>query len=187
MSQLAINTFDIGLSAWIIQDGNYPEFSVGDRAKFALELDPERLQPCADDEFRLDYQGSATYWIVGRTEFAHPEVRIVNFGFRGCSNSPATEELRAGDWIKGMVYVGVEPYSFFEQWQHLPGMPAITYDWLVRRIQLETTPWIEVSERTFERDKRKVSFREVMSTNSWKDDGGNGHYILTCERIGSPS
>ena len=28
----------IGLSAWIIQDGNYGDFSVGQRAEFALEF-----------------------------------------------------------------------------------------------------------------------------------------------------
>ena len=30
--------WSIGLAAWIIQDGNYADFTVGDRAEFALEF-----------------------------------------------------------------------------------------------------------------------------------------------------
>lgn len=31
-------TVEVGLSAWIVQDGNYPDFSVGQQASFALEV-----------------------------------------------------------------------------------------------------------------------------------------------------
>jgi hypothetical protein len=32
------NSFKIGLSSWIIQDGNYPDFKQGERAAFAIEF-----------------------------------------------------------------------------------------------------------------------------------------------------
>lgn len=35
-------TFDIGLSAWIIQDGNYEDFEQGQTRSFALEFYPEK-------------------------------------------------------------------------------------------------------------------------------------------------
>ena len=32
------STWNIGLSAWIVQDGNYPDFGVGETVKFAVEF-----------------------------------------------------------------------------------------------------------------------------------------------------
>src|SRR5437870_1903422 len=38
-------TWNIGLASWIIQDGNYPDFSLGDQRRFALEFSATSLSP----------------------------------------------------------------------------------------------------------------------------------------------
>jgi hypothetical protein len=69
-------------------------------------------------------------------------------------------------------------------------MPPLSYRWIVREIQLETTPWrdgrLPNGTRTRERDDSKESFTPVTATNAWHDDGGHGHYILSCVRESGP-
>lgn len=40
-----MNKVNVGLSAWIIQDGNYTDFEIGQTYSFASEFYPYSLQP----------------------------------------------------------------------------------------------------------------------------------------------
>ena len=42
---MSLREVSIGLSAWIIQDGNYGDFRVGQQARFALEFHPQAMEP----------------------------------------------------------------------------------------------------------------------------------------------
>ena len=67
-------------------------------------------------------------------------------------------------------------------------MPELRYDWRIRSIWLETTPWLssidEKGRTSLRRHEEQESFVEVAETNAWEDDGGHAHYLLECERIG---
>jgi hypothetical protein len=95
---------------------------------------------------------------------------------------------KQGTWIEGEVYLGIDPFFYFEDLHALPGMPALQYEWNIRSIFLETTSWLSVKDETGRtirtRDEQHESFIEVAETNAWDDDGGNGHYVLECERVG---
>ena len=88
----------------------------------------------------------------------------------------------------GEIYLGIDPFFYFEDLHKLPGMPALQYDWRIERILLETTPWLSTKRpeggTLMERDKTKESFREVERTDAWQDDEGRGSYELECEKIG---
>jgi hypothetical protein len=81
------------------------------------------------------------------------------------------------------VYLGVDPFPYFETLSFLPGMPELYRTWFVHRIQRETTPWkeaVDESGRPFKmRDAGKRSYEEVSATDARKDPFG--HYLLECE------
>jgi hypothetical protein len=63
----------VELSSWIIQDGNYGDFSCGDRAAFALEFHaPQDLTPFAPEEPpvpSLTDRGAAAYDVFGQAVY----------------------------------------------------------------------------------------------------------------------
>jgi hypothetical protein len=72
----------IGLSTWIIQDGNYPDFHVGREYRFALEFYPHEiaLGAVAGLPGRLKSLGGALYEVGGAVAFQSPEAWVVDFG-----------------------------------------------------------------------------------------------------------
>ncbi|WP_454740457.1 hypothetical protein [Cupriavidus necator] len=77
-----MNELVIGLNAWIIQDGNYTDFRVGDRARFALEFGGRHLKPSASRGKRYEPKGSAVYSVVGQVTFSAPNAWAIDFGIR---------------------------------------------------------------------------------------------------------
>ena len=55
-----MSDWKIGLSAWIVQDGNYGDFRRHERAEFALEFYAQDCQPSSSSESPL------VRWIVAR-------------------------------------------------------------------------------------------------------------------------
>ena len=48
-----METLNIGIDSWIIQDGNYGNFVVGQDTKFAIEFYPLSLIPSECKEFSI--------------------------------------------------------------------------------------------------------------------------------------
>lgn len=96
--------------------------------------------------------------------------------------------LRANDILEGEVYVGIDPFFYFEELHTMPNMPPLSYRWLVREIQRETTPWrdgtLENGTPVRTRDETRVSYVPASGTDAWHDDDGHGHYVLACLREG---
>jgi hypothetical protein len=178
-----MNTVQIGLAAWIIQDGNYGDFSVGQEAQFALDFYfPDSFAIAQPGTPKFVAAGPATYSIHARVEFAHEKVWTLDFGLRAYQEHPP-QDIPLGSWVQGNIYLGIDSFPYFERLKDLPGMPALTYRWLLRNIKRETTPWIKV-DGLQERDSSRRSFEDIRETNAWHDDGGHAHYILECECLG---
>jgi hypothetical protein len=175
----------IGLDSWIIQDGNYADFSVGEERSFALEFSagpisicPARIAACARRE-------NCVYEITAQIAFKKEEgkrtLTIIDFGLRAYSEKKL--DAREGDWITGQFYIGIDPFMYFESWERRPDVPKIRSNWRIDRILLETTPRIEPKPKYFVRDATRFSEIEVMQTNAWSDDSGNASYALECTEI----
>jgi hypothetical protein len=171
MTPLALNTktLQIGLPSWIIQDGNYRDFSVGQEATFALEFSPHSLTPAEGETPRADLLAPGRYSIQGRVEFITKEAWILDFGlqaYQDLRDLAPPRDASLGSWVKGEVDLGVDPYPYFEQLSRLKGMPELTYRWLLRGIMLETTPWLTGPDNSRFRDPAKQSFRSVDKTDA---------------------
>jgi hypothetical protein len=180
----SMNSLEVGLAAWIIQDGNYDDFSVGQEASFALEFHSRTLRPTQPESKKLHHVGRATYSIHGRVEFVCSEAWVTDFGLRAYCDEKLPPDTIIGTWVQGEIYLGVDHFYYFETLKKIPDMPSLTCRWKIKNIQLETTPWLRDGNMLF-RDSSRESFRNIERTDAWNDDGGRGHYLLTCERIDS--
>ncbi|MCB9653530.1 MAG: hypothetical protein H6729_05315 [Deltaproteobacteria bacterium] len=179
------------MSSWIIQDGNYGDFTVGQHAKFALEFwARDGLRPAPAGPLTAGHLGASRYQVRARVAFVGDGVWVVDAGSFLAYRDQPPKDARVGAFVEGDLYLGIDPFGYFECLSKVPGMPPLSYRWLIREIQLETTPWVEgrlpngaVSR---ERDDSKESFAPVSSTDAWHDDGGDGHYVMTCVRESGP-
>ena len=89
------------------------------------------------------------------------------------------------------MYVGVDPFVYFEYLFRRPTMPPLSYHWVLRGIRRETTPWIESTlpngRPCTARDESRRAFVPARETKAWTDDDGQAEYVLACERIGGPA
>lgn len=181
----------IGLSAWIIQDGNYPDFEAGKAYDFALEFYPHVPPTCHTDTTApsLISLGDALYDATGSVIFGSEDAWIVDFGVAAFREEHVPAAATVGTSVKSRIYLGVDPFFYFERLSRIVGMPKITQHWFVHGIQLETTPWVESLDengRKFRtRDESRKSYHAVNATDAWKHDGGHGHYLLDCEWRGA--
>jgi hypothetical protein len=177
----------VGVSSWIIQDGNYRDFRVGEAAKFALEFYPQAFEVARPHQVSYDHIRANRYRIHGQVVYVDRSVWVLDFGVLAYHHRKPPRSAKNGERFEGEIYLGIDPFFYFESLHALPGMPALQYEWCIKTILLETTPWLcqtdEAGRTIFTRDEQRESFAEVAETNAWEDDDGRGHYVLACERI----
>jgi hypothetical protein len=176
--------WEIGLSSWIIQDGNYGDFETGQHAEFALEFYSQTYRKSDVSSKTLKKLGAAEYEIIGEVIYLTPEVWILNFGICAFQESKPPEGISIGDFVVAKIHLGIDPFFYFERLFALPKMPALIYSWKINAIGQQTAPLIESHEpsgqKTLIRDEKKVGYSVIAKTDAWKDDGGHAEYVLTC-------
>jgi len=173
----------IGLSAWIIQDGNYDDFQVGDISSFALEFYSENIKREGSKKYYYK-KSDSTYELCGQVVYLDEGSWVLDAGFLAYQESRPPKGLKKGDFVSGYFYIGIDPFFYFESLKHKESFPDLTYKWKIEIIEMEATPFIE-QNNTFVRDKSKVSFIDKDKTDAWGDFEGNAHYLLHCEKIES--
>jgi hypothetical protein len=189
---MTLNTLnlEIYLARWIIEDGNYDDFCVGDRRKFALEFwAPTPLTKSAENVMALREQSGHSYDVTGKLVFTSDGVWVID-----CSvlayferESEIDGECKVGDFVQGSLRFGVDPFFYFEQHYKIPNIPPLIYEWQVNSIEQDTTPYILSNDaRTYIRDERRRSHQSVRGTakNFIIPDQGP-EFILYCSRLGT--
>lgn len=182
-----MNTLHIGVSSWIIQDGNYPDFRIGDVVRFALEFHPHQMRESSAKSTSCTRVSGSNYRVTARTVFTDTNVFVLDFGFLAYDQAPPPRWMKPGQYVDADVYLGIDPFFYFEELYAIQGMPELRYQFRIRDIELETTPWISTADSTgrtmMTRDESQQLFRPVAETDAWSDDDGNAHYILDVARI----
>ena len=92
---------------------------------------------------------------------------------------------QGGDFVE--VYLGIDPFFYFERLYTLPEIPPLIYSWRINSIGQQTAPFIETREpsgqKVMIRDEKKLGYKAIGKTDAWKDDGGNAEYVLNCTRL----
>jgi hypothetical protein len=180
----------VGLSSWIIQDGNYGDFNRGDRAAFALEFYAStqlaEINAGRAPTPSLIHVGAAQYRTLGQVVHVADDWWVINAGILLFREERPSRTVRPGNWLGGEIYVGVDPFFYFERLASQPDAPSLIYDWTIEKIEMQTAPFIEIHPRTMQRDPERLGWREIGSTNAWKDDEGRAEYNLHCKRTTDP-
>jgi hypothetical protein len=182
-----MESLNVGVDAWIIQDGNYSDFTVGQKTQFALEFYPHSLKSSDSKSSVVLNVRASLYKVCGQVVYCTKNVWVLDAGFFAYQESQPPKFARKGSWVEGEVYLGIDPFMYFEGLRNQSGMPSLTYSFRIGQILLETTPWLtkeDESGRTMMvRDEQNESYREVAETDAWNDDNGNAHYVLKCFSI----
>jgi hypothetical protein len=159
-----------GLSAWIIQDGNYPDFARGEVAEFAVEFEFDELQTAEAAAPSATLVRDSEYAIAGDVVFTDGDVWVVDCGIL-IYNERRPAGVRDRHGVTGTAFLGVDPFTYFERLNRLPRMPALVYTWEIARI------------RRLRSRQRSV---DVDATDAWRDDDGRAEYLLECVRVDVP-
>jgi hypothetical protein len=178
----------IHLSRWIIEDGNYSDFSVGETRKFAVEfgagLPLTRSNDCV---MSLREMGYDAYSISGELVFAANSVRVIDCGLPMYSErkDEIEGECKVGDFLQGNLGLGVDPFFYFEQHYKIPGIPALIYEWRINSIEQDTTPYILSNDgRFYTRDETQRQYKPVRGTAKDLIVADLGpEFILYCSRL----
>lgn len=178
-----MDALNIGLDSWIIQDGNYNDFSVGEKTEFALAFHPHSMRPSDCRTPSATHLRASIYQICGQMVYRSNDVWVLDMGFLAYKEEEPPSYVRKNSWVEGEIYLGIDPFMYFEYLKNRSGMPALTYRFRIDQIFRETTPWIEIPKQMIRRDEQNESYREVAETNAWGDDNGHAHYVLQCVSI----
>ncbi|HMN41626.1 MAG TPA: hypothetical protein PKE29_12330 [Phycisphaerales bacterium] len=180
---MAPSPMHIGLSAWIIQDGNYDDFACGELRRFALEFYPARgLRAASGEAPGLVHLDNAMYSAGGRVCHAGPDAWVVDFGgVMAFRDEAAPSWAREGALVAGDVYLGIDPFFYFERLYKLPGVPPLIYEWRIEAIDMDSTPFVdsidEKGRAVKVRDESRKGRVPIPATDGWKDDR---EYVLHC-------
>jgi hypothetical protein len=99
------NSLIVGLSSWIIQDGNYGEFKRGDQPAFALEFSaPSALSVIegGGQTASLDHLHGGTYRIAGKVvHVLDIEWWAIDVGVLMYQEGRPPSDAEEGSWITG--------------------------------------------------------------------------------------
>ena len=176
----------ISVGSWIIQDGNYGDFAVGDTSKFALEFSGQKLVPSSKGERSAKFLHTSIYRVRAMVVFVHPRVWVIDFGVLAFWEEEPPSFAKIGDWVEGDIFVGIDPFFYKEYLHKLPGIPNLHYNWKVEGVSRQDTPWLSaVNQRggiTLSRDAAREQWTDVQHTKAWDDDDGRASYVLRCDR-----
>ena len=182
-----MDTLNVGLASWIIQDRNYEDFEAGKNYCFALQYyAPQPLERAKLGSRMIKLASAYRYDVCGQVLYFTDEVCVIDFGIRAYAEEPK-QVVEVGEWLRGRIHLGIDEFSYFETFKNYPRMPNLFYRFHVGSILLETTPWIRNKYPQYpnykERDQTKEGFVAVARTDAFKDDDGNADYILQCQLI----
>ena len=183
--------WNIALNAWIIQDGNYPDFFLGQIAEFAVKFYQPRETPFAPSSLPISAVpvSGLAYRVVGRTVLHSDRITVLDIGILVyCDFSPDTEHFAAVPVFETELQLSVDPFLYFEALSKLPDIPALIYTWRIAGILQETGPFVEIEsglstgQKMRVRDATQRGYKEISRTDAWNDEkGGCAEYIFRCE------
>ena len=184
MTAPASSIWNIHLSAWIIQDGNYPDFAVGQTAEFAVEFFTGQTQPVATakTDVSAKHTGLSGYDVVARSVLQTPELAVLDVGILIYSEQQSRlQGFPPGHFFEANLDISVDPYFYFQFFAKDQSVPPMIYSWRILSMLRQTGPMIEVADDSGRkmrmRDPARLGYEEIDKTDAWHDDG---EYILRC-------
>lgn len=186
-------TWDIGLSARIIQDGQYPDFEVGQIAEFAVEfwIPQGSIAQASSAEVSANNLEDCSYDAVAEVLVQNEQITVIDIGILVYEHTPSLQpSLPQGSKVAVQLRLGVDPFHYFECLSKTGDVLPLVYSWTILSIFRQTAPFIETSaggSKTRIRDPGRLGYDEIFKTDAWSDDDGYGEYVLRCDLLPIPS
>jgi hypothetical protein len=105
--------WNIGLGVWIIQDGNYSDFAVGQMAQFAVEFYRKPTDGISQTSHPISttLQKDSIYEVVAEKALQTEDLTILDIGvivFR--EHDRNDESSLQGNRFRTKIYLGIDPY-----------------------------------------------------------------------------
>jgi len=107
-----MDEWKIGVSAWIIQDGNYGDFCCHERAEFAVEFYPQNCEPGSTPERQALWLQASKYSVNAEVVFVAERCFVIDFGVLAYRDSEPPKWIRKGSWLQAEIYLGIDLRSF---------------------------------------------------------------------------
>jgi hypothetical protein len=174
----------IGIDSWVIQDGNYPNFQVGQASEFAVEFAAADELMAANGNSAARRLADDRYEVTARIAAVANEVQCHVLDIGGLmvyrAGVPGLDRFQQGQTIGGVVQLGVDPFAYFERLGLRNDMPPLIYHWTIVKVFRQGAPWVEVREHSHARDLSQWQWVEVDATDASNDSGGHADYLLEC-------
>jgi hypothetical protein len=174
----------VALDSWVISDGNYDNFEVGSARRFALEFWTEGLAGSASGPRHVAALGENRLEIRGEVVHARGGLLMLDFGLLAYREE-RRPTAKHGDWLTGIVWLGVDPFFYFETYAHNDGVPAAIYSWEITGIWRQTAPRISVpmnvpAGTAMVRDPKQLGWVQLERTGAAPQDDISPEYLLRC-------
>ncbi len=178
--------WSLSLDAWIVQDGNYPDFESGQGAEFAVEFFFAEAPELTDNvPPTIRHVDGTSYEITGRVLAIDERAWALDCGIGIYQEGQPPGGLDAGDCVRGIANLGVDPCFYFERLHALPVMPPLIYTWRIDAISRDAAPLVRAGDVLI-RDPAKPGWLPLERTDAWHDDGGHASYRLDCVLLDAP-
>lgn len=162
--------WDVGVSTWIIQDGNYEDFKAGQKAEFALEFYSDKFFLSDVKQKFAQKCGPARYKINGEVIYISSEEWVLDFGICAYRAETPPKGVALHSFVSAEIYLGIDYYVYFEFLYELPEMPPLIYSWNIDSI-LRKSPM----------ESYKQQECLITKTDAWNED--SSHYVLHCTKL----
>jgi hypothetical protein len=188
------SSWNIGLDAWIIQDGNYPDFATGEIVEFAVEFwrQPRAAAELQNSSVSATHMNGVAYDVIAKPVLETDEITVLDIGIL-CYREGTSHfaELKPRIHFRTVLELGVDPFFYFERLSQIRDVPPLIYSWRVTSILRQVAPFVEIvsnsgphaGRKMLVRDVSKLGYEEISRTNAWEDDSGFGEYILRCDLL----
>jgi hypothetical protein len=185
------SVWHVGVAPWIIQDGNYGDFAIADETSFALEFYKQDEWRRSDIASRTaSHQSGANHHVTAEVVLRADDWYVIDFGIRAYCEGALPTTVIVGDFVAGGLYLGIDPFFYFERLSKRDDAPPLSYEWRVEAIQRETTPLIlDESKKAFVPNVAHVRRESVRATDAWSDSARRNvsvEYVLRCALVAGP-
>lgn len=201
----------IGLEHWVLQDGNYTDFAVGDRRQFAVEFYYDRTHRLETVEAgprptvalrgsTFDYDAVAQVTVSRPHPDVGPGVFVLDCGdLWAYSETLLLDDVlspREGTWLRGRISLFVDHFAYMDELGTLPDMPPLICTWDVLAIEERRTTLIQVPSGhplysgpecegpAWVSDPSREHWQPVERTTTWLPEGQTAAgYRLRCQLL----
>jgi hypothetical protein len=133
---LSPTEFRVGLSSWIIADGNYKHFKRGERASFSLAFYPVyspfdiprdwfSVDPPDVDRTSIRRIEGSDYVVKANVTHVFNDWWVIDVGVPMYREGLPPDGIKPGSWVSGKIYVGIDPFPYLERLSRYHATPGI--------------------------------------------------------------